>query len=112
MSTLMTTVEDWQEEFFDLVDKVEEPVVRVAGDFAESISDYVPERPAWPFLSQLPTVSEVVENQIMFMTKLVDQQATFARHMVKAFEPVLVRREVKPAPARKPRKAAAPKAAA
>ena len=49
-------------------------------------------------------MSEVVENQIAFTTKFVDQQAAFARTMVKALQPVLVRGEAKPGSTRKARR--------
>ena len=94
-ATMMSTVQEWQDEFFDLVERVQEPFVRLAGDAAESFVD-TPETPAWPSFAQWPTMSEVVENQIAFTTKFIDQQAAFARSMVKALQPVLVRGEAKP----------------
>ena len=51
-STMLTTVQEWQDEFFDLFDRVDEPVVKVTGDVAETVSEYVPQLPAWPFLAQ------------------------------------------------------------
>lgn len=106
MTTVMTTVKEVQDEFFELVDRIQSPFVDFMSDMFESVSDFVPERPAWPFLAQVPTVNEVVENQIDFVTKFVDQQAGFARKMVKAASPVLVKLEAKPVrTVRKPRKA-------
>ncbi len=112
MTTMLTTLREWQDDFFDLVDRVEEPVVKFTGEVAESLTDYVPQVPSWPFLSQLPTVSDLVENQIWFATHFVEQQATFARNMVKALQPVLTPLEAKPRRARKARKPAAPAAKA
>jgi hypothetical protein len=110
--SMLTTLTTWQDELLDLVERVQEPMVRFAGETAESLAEYVPQAPAWPFLAQLPTVSALVENQIAFATKVVDQQAGFARSMVKAAQPVLSVLEIKkPAPRRTTRKAAAPAAA-
>jgi hypothetical protein len=107
-TTMMTTMQEWEDEFFDLLDRVEEPMVRFGGELAESMADYAPERPAWPFLGQVPTVSELVDFQIALAHRFVDTQATFARGMVQAWQPVLGKLEPKPAPVRKAR---APKAA-
>lgn len=98
---VMSTIQDWQEELFELIDRVEEPVVRFVGDIAESLVDYTPERPSWPFLAQLPTLTELIDNQASFYEKLIEQQAAFAHHLVKAAHPVLGKLEAKPAPARK-----------
>jgi hypothetical protein len=103
--TIMQTMQEWEEEFIDVVKRVEEPLVRFGGDMADFLADYTPEQPEWPFAGQLPTVSELVDFQIGFAHRLVDTQATFAREMVKAWKPVLVKLEPTPAPARKVRSA-------
>lgn len=112
-TTFKSTVQEWQDEFFDLIERVQEPVVRLTGDAADSLAEYVPEAPAWPFLAQLPTVNDLVEYQIAFTTRFVEHQAAYTRSLVKSLSPVLARTEPKAAPARKPRRAAAaaPKAA-
>jgi len=89
MTTLMTTVRQWQEKFIDLVDRAEKPLVKAAGTVSQSVSGYVPERPG--FMAQVPTMKAVVENQIEFTTKFVDRQAKFARHLVKAMEPATLK---------------------
>ncbi len=105
--TIMQTMKEWEDEFFDVVSRIEEPLVRFGGDVAEFFGDYTPDRPAWPFLDQVPRVSELVDFQIAFANRWVDQQAGFARSMVKAWQPVLGKLEPTPAaPARKPRAAA------
>lgn len=107
MTTMMKTLEEWEGELFDLLERIEEPMVRFGGEAAESLADFTPERPSWPFLSQVPTVSELLDFQIGFAHRFVDTQATFARGMVKAWQPVLGKIEPKPVPARKPRAAKA-----
>jgi hypothetical protein len=107
--TIMQTMQEWEEEFIDVVKRVEDPLVRFGGDMAEFLADYTPEQPEWPFASQLPSVSELVDFQIEFAHRLVDTQATFAREMVKAWKPVLAKLEPTAAPVRKARPA--PKAA-
>jgi len=109
MTTMIDTLKEWEDEFFDFVTRVEEPIVKFSGEMADSFADYAPERPSWPFLAQVPTVSEIVDFNIGMANRWVDTQATFAKALVKAWQPVLGKLEPKPAPARKPR--TGPKAA-
>jgi hypothetical protein len=111
MSTVMTTVERWQDEFIDIVDRIEEPVVKWAGEFAESMVDYVPERPDWAMLERVPTVTEVVENQLAFTSRFVEDQVAFVRKLMKAMSPALKKMEPSKAPARKVTPKAQPKSA-
>ncbi|HEX9259347.1 MAG TPA: hypothetical protein VF855_07400 [Acidimicrobiales bacterium] len=109
MTTMMTTMKEWEDEMFDFFARIQEPLVKFSGEMAESLADYTPDRPAWPFLAQVPTVSEVVDFQIDFAHRFVDTQATFAKGLVKAWQPVLGKLEPKAAPVRKAR--TTPKAA-
>ena len=104
--TIMQTMQEWEAELFDVVKRVEDPLVRFGHDMAEFLADYTPEQPEWPFASQLPSVGELVDFQIEFAHRMVDTQATFTREMVKAWKPVIAKLEPKPAPARKVRSAA------
>lgn len=104
--TIMQTMQEWEDEFVDVVKRFEEPMVRFGGDMAEFLADYTPEQPEWPFMSQLPTVSELVDFQITFAHRMVDTQAAFARDMVKAWKPVLAKLEPATSAPRKPRAAA------
>ena len=106
MSSMLTTVQEWQDEFFDLFDRVEEPVVKVTGDLAETVSEYVAQPTAWPFLAQLPSMNEIVENQIAFATRFLEVRVNFARQLVKAGQPVFEQFEVKAPRTRKARKPA------
>jgi hypothetical protein len=97
MSEMMTTVRKWQDEYFTAIKRVEEPVVRFTGRMAESMVRYVPERPA--FMVGMPTMAEMVDNQLKFRRRMVDEQAVFVRKMVKAMHPALAKFEAAPMPA-------------
>lgn len=100
MTTAMTTIKKWQDQYLTTMARVEEPVVRFTGKAAQAITEYVPERPQWAFLDQVPTFTEVVESQLKFRRQVVDEQAAFVRKVMKAMSPALLRLEPK-APAAK-----------
>ncbi len=87
----MTTMTKWQDQYFTMVKKVEEPVLKFAGEMADRVARYVPERPT--FLTSMPTMTEVVDNQLKFRRRMVDEQAMFVHKMLKAMKPVVVRLE-------------------
>lgn len=91
MTTMLDTMKRWQDGYFTFVKRVEEPVLRFAGGFAESAVRYVPQRPR--FMASAPTVHEMVDNQLEFRKKVVAEQAAFARKMMKAMDPVIVKFE-------------------
>ena len=88
MTTAMTTMKELQDKYMTLMTRVEEPVVKYAGKAAESVAEYVPEMPSWSFLDQVPTITEVVEAQLKFRKRVVDEQAAFVRKMMKAMHPL------------------------
>lgn len=94
MSTMMTTIKKWQDGYLNLIKRTEEPVVRVTGDVSESMVRFVPERPA--FMAEMPTVTELVDSQLRFRKRIVDEQAAFVRKMLKAMDPMLVKFEATP----------------
>lgn len=100
MTTVMTTMKKWQDGYLKVTARVEEPIVRFTGKAAESVADYVPERPQWAFLDEVPTVTELVDSQLKFRKRVVDQQAAFVRKIMRAMHPALARLEPK-APAAK-----------
>ena len=107
MTAAMTTVKKWQDGYMTIVARVEEPVVRYTGRAAEAVAPYVPERPGWAFLDQVPTMTEFVDNQLKFRKRVVDEQAAFVRKVMKAMHPALVKLETRApvtrrAPAAKP----------
>ncbi len=101
MTTAMTTMKKWQDQYFTTVARVEEPIVKFTGKATESIAKYVPARPQWSFLDEVPTMTEFVDSQLKFRRRIVDEQADFAHRMIKAMRPALTRLETT-APAAKP----------
>lgn len=95
VSAVMEKMKDWQDGYFKLVAKVEEPVLKYTEKAADAVSEYVPERPDWEFLEDVPTFSEFVDSQLKFRKRLVDEQAAFVRKMMKAMHPALVKMETK-----------------
>ncbi len=100
MTTVMTTTKKWQDEYLTMLARAEEPVVRFTGKAVEAIAKYVPERPQWAFLDEVPTVTDFVDSQLKFRARVVDEQAAFVRRLMKAMSPALTRLEPK-APAAK-----------
>lgn len=111
MSTAMITMKKWQDEYLKFMTRVEQPVVKFTGKAAESMAEYVPERPHWAFLDKVHTMTEFVDNQLRFRKRMVDEQVAFVRKMMKAMHPTLVKLEsgapraktvaAKPAPVRR-----------
>ena len=89
MTTMMTTMKEWQDRSLDLMKKVEEPMVRFTGEMADAIARFVPERPR--FLSPLPRTTEVIDSGLKFEKRFVDEQMHFVRSMMHAMEPVTMR---------------------
>ena len=87
MTTAMTTMKKWQDEYLATMIRVEEPVVKVAGRAAEAVGQYVPERPHWAFLEQVPTMTEIVDSQLKFNQRVVAERAAFVRKLMKAMTP-------------------------
>lgn len=94
MTTLMTTVEKWEDRYLDQLKQVEEPVLQFAGRASERLARFVPERPA--FMADLPMLGDVVESQLKFRKRLVDEQLRFTRKLLKAMDPVVVRLDATP----------------
>ena len=95
MTTMMHTLQRWQDQYLDVMARWEEPVVRFTGRAADSAARYVPVRPDWPFLAEVPSVTEFVDNQLAFRRRVVDEQAVLVRSMMDAMHPVLERLEPK-----------------
>ena len=87
MTPTMTTMKKWQDEYLTRISRVEEPVLKFAGKAGKAVVDYVPERPQWAFLEKVPTMTEVVENQLTFRRRVIDEQAAFVRKLMKALTP-------------------------
>lgn len=91
MTPVMTTLKEWEDRYLDVMSKVEEPVVEYTGRIAETVAEYMPDRPDWEFLDRVPTMTELVDNQLKFRKRVVDEQAAFVRRMMKAAHPALVK---------------------
>ena len=92
----MTTLKKWQDEYFTLVQRVEKPVVRFVGERAEAVARFVPERPE--FMAALPKMTTLVDTQLKFSKRFVDEQAAFVRSMMKAMHPMMVKLDAMPEP--------------
>ena len=95
MTTAMTTMKQWQDEYLTMMARVEEPVVRFTGKAMDSIAEYVPKRPHWAFLDEVPTMTEFVDSQLKFRSRIVDEQTAFVRRLMKAMSPAPMRLEPK-----------------
>ena len=80
---------DWFDQYLEFVHRIEAPMVRTTARMAGLVAEYVPERPA--FLASLPKVHDVMATGITLRKRLVDEQTRFARQVVKAMDPMLVR---------------------
>lgn len=94
--TVTATITNWQDKYFEFVKKIEAPVVQRTGQFADTIAGYVPTRPT--FMADMPTTKEFVDQGLKFRRRMVDEQATFVHHMLKAIDPVLERVDMVDAP--------------
>ena len=108
----MTTLKKWEDEYFTLVKKVEAPVLRYAGEFADRVAEYVPNRP--DFMKDMPKFNEMMEFALKLRSRVVTEQTKFVHSMMKAVDPMVVKFETMPKPAEKahvakmaPRKTAA-----
>jgi hypothetical protein len=104
------SVKRMETDLLDVIETTETPFVASAASVAEAFADYVPRAPAWPFVSELPTLTELVDIGVDFTTRLVNQQGEFVRRLVHAFDPVLTKFEERPTPT-KPSSARTAKAA-
>ena len=105
MSTLMTTVTDYEDKALELIVKVQDEVLGYVKQAVELIDDRLPELslPEVAVLDQIPTLEELVNTQFAFSKKLLTTQEKFAKNVVKAVRPLT--RDAKP------KVKAAPKAA-
>ena len=117
MSTMLDTVERFENRAFDQVKQAEEPMLRFAQETSDAVARFVPDRPN--FMADMPKFTEVVESQLKFRKRVVDEQLRFARKMMKAMDPLVKKLDAEPeqvvakptpvakkAPKRTPREAA------
>ena len=96
MMDTMTTLTKWQDDYFTMVKKVEQPMLKFAGERAEMVARYLPDRPA--FMASMPKMATMVDNQLKFRKRFVDEQATFVRSMMKAMGPIVMKMDTMPTP--------------
>lgn len=92
----MTTLKKWQDDYFTMVKKVEQPMLKFVGERAGMVARYLPERPA--FMASMPKMATMVDNQLKFRKRFVDEQAAFVRSMMKAMDPMLMKVDAMPKP--------------
>ncbi|MEP7113425.1 MAG: hypothetical protein ABI862_09190 [Ilumatobacteraceae bacterium] len=109
MTTAMTTMKKWQDEYLATMIRVEEPVLKVTGKAVEAVGQYVPAMPHWAFLDQVPTMTEIVDSQLKFNQRVVAEQTAFVRKLMKTMTPAKASPapRAKAAPVRRVRAAAA-----
>ena len=109
MTTMMKNVEKFEDQSFDRAKQLEKPVLRFTGDMSERMARFVPERPS--FMADMPKMGDVVESQLKFGKRFVDEQVRFTRRVMKAMDPLMVKIDHVPEqPARKVPKTKATKA--
>ncbi len=89
MTTMLDRMTEFEDRYFDRMKEMEQPIVDFTGEFSERAARFVIERPS--FLGDLPKVTDVVETQLKFQKKMVDEQMRFARRMMKAMTPIVDR---------------------
>jgi len=92
--TAMLTMQKFEDGYFDTAKRVEQPVLQYTGKFAEAVAKYVPPRPA--FMASMPRMTEVIDDTLKFRKRIIDEQALFVRHFLKAMDPVITKFDAKP----------------
>ena len=83
------TMQKFEDGYFDVAKRVEEPVLEYTGRLSDSIAKYVPQRPG--FMAAMPRMTEVVDQTLKMRKRIVDEQAVFVRHLIKAMDPVVTK---------------------
>ena len=96
MSTIMSTVTEYEDKALELIVKVQDEVLGYVKQAVELIDARVPEfdLPEIAVLDQVPTLEEIVTTQFAFSKKLLTSQEKFAKNVVKAVKPLS--RDAKP----------------
>jgi hypothetical protein len=97
MSTILKTVESYEDQVIDLVNKAKNPVVDYVAKGVELVGDRLP---AVTYPTSLPTPIEVVESQVKFAKKLIDANTAIVTAVLETVAPVAgykTKKVVKPA---------------
>ena len=108
MTTMLNTVEQFEDRAFDQFKQAEEPMLRFTRETSDAFARLVPPRPA--FMADMPKMAEIVESQLKFQKRLVDEQVRFTRKMMKAMDPLLLKLDAEPTKVIKQREPVAKKA--
>jgi hypothetical protein len=80
---------DWQDRWFEMMKRIEQPMVRTTARVAGRMADYLPERPAR--MAGMPKMHDLMDAGMTFRRRLMDEQTAFADSMMRAMEPVIVK---------------------
>src|SRR3546814_18073728 len=85
VSTIMTTVTQYEDKALELVVKVQDEVLGYVKQAVQLIDERLPalDLPAIAVLDQVPTLDALFTPQFTFPTKLLTSQEKFAKHVVK-----------------------------
>jgi hypothetical protein len=85
MSTILQTVESYEDQVLDFVHKAQGPVVEYVAKGVELVGDRLPEV---TYPTSLPTPIEVVESQVAFAKKLIDANTAIVTAVLETVAPV------------------------
>lgn len=96
MSTIMSTVTEYEDKALELIVKVQDEVLGYVKQAVQVLDERLPEieLPEIAVLDQVPTLEELVTTQFAFSKKLLTSQEKFAKNVVKAVKPLT--RDAKP----------------
>ena len=96
MSTIMTTVTEYEDKALELIVKVQDEVLGYVKQAVQILDERLPEveLPEIAVLDQVPTLEELVTTQFAFSKKVLTSQEKFAKNVVKAVKPLT--RDAKP----------------
>ena len=85
MSTILSTVEGYEDQVIDLVHKAKAPVVDFVAKGVELVADRLP---SVTYPTRLATPIEVVESQVAFAKKLIDANTAIVTAVLDTVAPV------------------------
>jgi hypothetical protein len=85
MSNILSTVESYEDQVIDFVNKAQGPVVEYVARGVELVGDRIPDV---TYPTSLPTPIEVVESQVAFAKKLIDANAAIVTAVLETVAPV------------------------
>ena len=85
MSTILSTVESYEAQVLELVNKAQAPVVEYVAKGVELVGDRLPDV---TYPTSLPTPIEVVESQVAFAKKLIDANTAIVTAVLETVAPV------------------------